>query len=164
MFSAHTLRLAQPTQTVFDAILHLPPDCKWGAGMTYANQNNLPQDEVGQSYLILRDAQTVIEEYTETLIEYAAPYTFALSLTLDNFAMSKNAPKGHLLPDAADLSRARKRIEDGRATNLIFALSLKQIGTETEATLTIATAGQTAPKLGAGLFKWFAPTPAKTLL
>lgn len=164
MFSKHTIHVNHPIETVFKAIHSLPPDFKWGEGMLYADNTAQPPDEVGMTNLILRDADVVIEEYTETLVEFDAPHKLALSLTLDDFAMSRNIPKGHALPDAADLSRARARIADGRATNLIFALTLTQRGTQTEATLTIANAGQTAPKLGSGLFKRVLPNPAKTLL
>ncbi len=164
MYCSHTVQFNQPAEVVFDAIQRLPPDYKWGEGMIYSDQSNPPQAEAGQSYLILRNAETVIEEYRETLVEIEEPFKFALTLKLEDFAMSRNAPDGHLLPDAADLSRARKRIEEGRATNLVFAVTLIQRGAETEATLTIATAGQTGPKMGARLFKRFTPNPAKTLL
>lgn len=164
MLSKHTVLFDQPLETIFKAIQSLPPEYKWGEGMLYADTSMRSPDEVGTTNLILRNADVVIEEYTETLVELDAPYKLALSLTLDDFAMSRNIPKGHALPDAADLSRARARIADGRAINLLFALTLTQRAPQTEASLTIANAGQTAPKLGSGLFKRVLPNPAKTLL
>ena len=164
MFSTHTVEIARPLEQVFTTLFRLPPDYKWGDGMIYADKAAQTPLDIGQSVLILRDATTVIEEYSETLLEFKDSHSFALSLKLINFAMSRNAPEGHLLPDAATLSRARQRIKDGRATDLVFAVTLTQNGTAIQATLTIASAGQSKPKPGSSLFKRFSHKPAKTIL
>lgn len=132
--------------------------------MIYADKKAETPSDIGEFVLILRDAHTVIEEFSETLLELSERHSFALSLKLDDFTMSRNAPEGHLRPDAATLSRARRRIKDGRATDLVFAVTLTQNGTVTLATLTIASAGQSKPKLGVSLFKRFSHNPVKTIL
>jgi hypothetical protein len=164
MFSEHTLAFEHTQDTVFNAFASLPPDFKWGDGMLYPDTTTQPSSRAGDQRLVLRDAKTVIEEYTETLIEIDAPVAISLTLTLDDFAMSRNAPTGHLLPSAASMARARKHISEGRATNLIMSLTLSNFGAATNATLIIANQGQTGPKFGARIFKRFAPNPAKTLL
>ena len=164
MYSQHTQFFTSNAETVFTAFASLPTDYKWGDGMHYSDPTATQPSKEGDQRLILRDAETVIEEYTETLIEYDEPRTLSFSLTLDDFAMSRSAPKGKLLPNAATLSRARARIKDGRATNLILSITIIPEGHDATATLTIANAGQTAPKLGAQLFKRLTPNPAKTLL
>ncbi len=164
MFSQHTQTFHTDAKTVFNAFATLPSEYKWGDGMLYADSTTKPPSAEGDQRLILRDAETVIEEYTETLVQIDAPNTLALTLTLDDFAMSNSAPAGHLLPDAESLNRARVRIKEGRATNLTLTLTVASQGADSIATLTIATTGQTAPKLGAGLFKRFTSNPSQTLL
>ncbi len=164
MFSEHTLTIEHTPDTVFNAFTSLPPDYKWGDGLLYVDSTTQPPTHAGDQRLILRDAKTVIEEYTETLVEIDAPFATSLTLTLDDFAMSRNAPTGHILPSAASMAQARKRISEGRATNLIMSLTLRKYGAATNATLIVANQGQTGPKLGARIFKRFAPNPAKTLL
>ena len=160
MFSEHTLTFNHAADTVFDAFASLPPDYKWGDGLLYPDTTTQPPSYAGDQRLVLRDARTIIEEYTETLIENDAPFTMSLTLTLDDFAMSRNAPTGHVLPSAAQMAQARKRIAEGRAPNLIMSLTLRKDG----ATLVIANQSQTGPKFGARLFKRIAPNPSKTLL
>ena len=131
MFSEHTLAFEHTQDTVFNAFASLPPDFKWGDGMLYPDTTTQPSSRAGDQRLVLRDAKTVIEEYTETLIEIDAPVAISLTLTLDDFAMSRNAPTGHLLPSAASMARARKHISEGRATNLIMSLTLSNFGAAT---------------------------------
>jgi hypothetical protein len=54
--------------------------------------------------------------------------------------MLRNAPKGHLVPNADIISRAKQSIEGGRTTYLVFAVTFVQNGFTTRPTLEIASA------------------------
>ena len=138
MFSEHTLTIEHTPGAVFNAFVSLPTDFKWGDGMLYPDSTSKPPTHAGDQHLMLRDAQTVIKEYTETLVEIDAPFAMSLTLTLDDFAMSRNAPTYHILPSAASMAQARKRISEARTTNLIMSLTLRKYGTATNATLIVA--------------------------
>ena len=56
--------------------------------------------------------------------------------------MLRNAPKGHLVPNAEIFSRAKQPIEGGRATYMVFAVTFVQKGFATQTTLEITSAGK----------------------